>query len=419
MKKSKVVLVIALAVILTIALMDVPTFSTWFSRPHSEDGAQMVLQTQNQYTAYNGIGCTFSTNISLDGDPDNYTTALSSYSGSNIAAQQRKYYCTTITNGSGQDQNVSLFIKKLSIPNDSTLAVGINGPTRNYRDFSELVRSSFTTTNNTMRIYFEKNNNVNEWNGTDFYICWKAGGDAINSTGSNGTYYKLEWVGDPGHPNQYYADIPSNATQCFFAIANWGTADNGSPKWWQRTQLMTNIQGDGVTPLTSAVYKVQNYADGGNCHADHYSAATASIKEYYTSISVPRGSSNVSAMLTSGTQYAGGQIKFYSGDESVFEVDETTGVITGVAVGEAKLYTKVINSAAYWDSTQVETTIKVTESSDFEFTNVPLVRNIQIPGSPGADPENPANVVKVYWYVMNNSTSGALSYTIDTIYLSV
>ena len=46
MKKSKIVLAIVLAVVLLIAVWNVPTFS-WFSRPHSQNGAQAVLGGSN------------------------------------------------------------------------------------------------------------------------------------------------------------------------------------------------------------------------------------------------------------------------------------------------------------------------------------------------------------------------------------
>ena len=109
-----------------------------------------------------------------------------------------------------------------------------------------------------------------------------------------------------------------------------------------------------------------------------------------------------------------GTLKYYSGNTSIFTVNETTGEITPVAAGEAKLYTKS-TGGSYPDEQQVESTVHVTSAANYVFNDVPIVKNIKIPAST----ENNANVVKVYWYVINNSSTNALTYTIDQVYLSL
>ena len=76
MKKSKVVLAIVLAVVLLIAVWNVPTFS-WFSRPHDQDGEKTVLGGDSgaySIYAYNGKGVTISTMGSSTGVEGTYTT---------------------------------------------------------------------------------------------------------------------------------------------------------------------------------------------------------------------------------------------------------------------------------------------------------------------------------------------------------
>lgn len=420
MKKSKVILALALAVVFIITCMNVPTFS-WFTRPRSQAGEDMVLQSKNKYTAYNGrTAVTISTTQSYDGGIT-YNTTATNFSGSGIKVHGRNYFCTTITNNTGKNQNVSLYASKLSIPtttSNGTLALGVNGPTRNYRDYTALAKGSFKTTGDVMRIYFEKDNSVPGWNGDDFYICWNEDTNtshaSLGNKGEYGNYYQLTRI---GNSNQYYADIPNTAVHAFFAVANWGTNNNGSENWAQRSQELWNLAGDGQTQTSSKLYKITSNMNNGNyqVHTPPYSVDGACINSYYSTITVQKGST-FNAKLTSG-EYIG-SLKYYSGDQSIFTVNETTGVITPKAAGEAILYTKA-TGAAYGDTVQVETTVKITAGADYEFNDVPIVRNIQIPGDAGTDLEDPKNVVKVYWYVINNSNSNALTYTIDNIYLGL
>lgn len=421
MKKSRVILALALAVVFIITCMNVPTFS-WFTRPKSQAGEDFVLKSKNEYTAYNGKNVTISTTKSTDGGV-NYDTTTANYSGTNINPHTRNYFCTTITNNSGKDQNVSLYASKLSIPTtttNGTLALGVNGPTRNYRDYTALAKGSLKTTGDVMRVYFENNYDVEGWQDKDkwYYICWNDDPDtnspSLDGTGSNGNYYQMTKIDS----NHYYADIPKTATHAFFAVQDWGTNDNGNPKWSQRSQTLWNLASDGLSQTKSVVFKITSDYDNGNHVVKVCSGADfigACINSYYSTISVPMNST-FNAALSSG-EYIG-KLNYYSGDKSIFDVNETTGVITPKAAGEAILYTKATGTS-YGDFVEVQTIVKVTAGSNYEFNDVPIVRNILIPSDKGDDENNPKNEVKVYWYVINNSNSNALTYTIDDIYLGL
>ena len=429
MKKSRVVLAVVLAVILVIVCVNAPTFS-WFTRPQDGgSGEKLMLQTKNTYTAYNGKNVTISTKSSSTGTEGSYTTdcdndppaSLSApNSSSSISTFHRKYFCTTITNGSGTEQNVSLYARTLSIPTSSngSLALGVNGPTRSYHDYSSLAKQYSKTTRDMMRIYFEKDNNVSGWNGTEFYICWNeetnTGIESLDGLGSNGTYTKLTHVGGTGYNNQYYADIPKTATHAFFCVENFGTNNSGQPNWWQRSQTLWNLAQDGQSQTQSKIYKVTNTASGSNATVVPYSVTGNCINTYYSNIFVATGNT-FNAALSSG-EYIG-TLKYYSGNTSIFTVNETTGVITPVAAGTATLYTKS-QGGSYPDSQQVETTVTVTSDANYVFNDVPIVKNIKIPVD-NSNTDAAENVVEVYWYIINNSTSTALRYTIDQVYLSV
>ena len=449
MKKSKVILAIALAVILLVTLMNVPTFS-WFTRPQpsatdlnsnssAQSGEELKLVTKNSYKQYNGRGVTAVTKSSTTGQAaptDTYTTTCStsaslSASSTAIPVFNHKYFCTTITNSSGTEQNVSLYAHTLSIPtaNNGSLAIGVNGPTRSYHDYSTLAADTNDALRNDMRIYFQKPKSAPDgWAGTEFYICWNedtnTNHESLDSTGSNGTYYKMIYCGESSSHYNYYADIPMTATHAFFACENWGTNNNGQPNWKQRTQTLWNLYGDGQRQTQSKVYQLTSTVTNGNTqvHTPPYDVNGACINHYYSSIFVKTGStfnaslSNTNNIPTRDGYSANyiGTLKYYSGDTSVFTVNETTGVITPVAAGEATLYTKAIGGS-YSDEQQVETTVKVTATANYIFNDVPIVHNIKIPAST----ENNANVVKVYWYVINNSTTTGLRYTIDEIYVGL
>lgn len=443
MKKSKIILALALAIMIIVTSISVPTFS-WFTRPQKLSGEKMVLQNKNSYTAYNGKSVTISTKSSSTGvssPNDSYTTLceesddFSENSESGISTYHRKYFCTTITNSSGSDQNVSLYARTLSIPtsNNGTFALGVNDPTRSYRDYTALAKPTSYSNRDSMRVYFEKDNNVTGWNGTEFYICWNESTDTsqetLGSKGENGTYYKLTNVGGTNNPNQYYADIPKTATHAFFCVENWGTNNNGEENWGQRSQELCNLASDGQSQTSSKLFKITSDYKDGNTSSNHlvhtppYSVTGNCINHYYDTIYVAVGNTFDAALsnttnipLRDGytANYTGGSLEYYSSNTSVFTVEKTTGVITPVAAGEATLYTKSVGGS-YPDSQQVETTVKVTSAANYVFNDVPIVRNLKIPGST----DNDKNIVKVYWYVMNNSTTTSLKYTIDEVYVGL
>lgn len=437
MKKSKVILAVILAIVLVVTCVSIPTFS-WFSRPHSNSGEQIVLNTDNNYTAYNGKSVTISTMSSSTGRTDSYTTQVTDsagLSGSGITTHGRKYFCSTITNGSSSEQNVSLYAKTLSIPTgatggaNGTLALGVNGPTRSYRDYASLATQTTFATRDSMRIYFQKpkNNPPAGWTGTDFYICWNEDPntdvESLDSTGSNGTYYKMTYCGEKDGYYNYYADIPMTATHAFFACENWAenkkVEDLTADHWKKRTQTLWDLYDDGQTQLQSKVYQLTSTVSNGNTtvHTPPYSVYGACINNYYNTIFVTKGSTydarlSETAQIPTRDGYSAnyiGSLKYYSDNTSVFTVDETKGVITPIGAGEAKLYTKAVGGS-YSDAQQVETTIKVTAAANYVFNDVPIVRNVKIPAG---------GSVPVYWYIINNSETTALRYNIDSLFIGM
>lgn len=423
MKKSKVVLAIALAVILLVTIMNAPTFS-WFTRPQpsydalntsDQSGEYLALTTKSSYTAYNGYNCKIATYASDDGVTYS-TTATTSYNGSDINSHSRKYFRTTITNmNSSSAQNVSLYAKTLSMDkaNNGTLALGVNTPTRSYRDYTSLAQPSAKIDRNWMRVYFEKDNNVEGWSGTSFYIVWSETTLNSNGLGTGNNYTKLEHVGGSNYPNQYYADIPSTAKQAFFCVENFGTNNNNSPNWGQRSQNVDLAQ-QGQTKTASKLFKITSTTSYNNHVVVTYSVTGNNIYKQYSLISVPVGSTFSAVLanneyITDNNTQTAISLEYYSSNTSIFTVDPSSGLITPVAAGEAVLYTKSVGGS-YPDTQQVETTVRVSAAGKYAFYDVPIVKNILIPA---------AGEVNVDWYVINNSDTTKLSYEIDQIYLGM
>ena len=92
MKKSRIAIAVILAVVLAVTCVSVPTFS-WFTRPQSQTGEKMMLETNNTYNAYNGYGVTVSTMGSADSGI-NYSTNCNdanACSGSEIGIHNRMF----------------------------------------------------------------------------------------------------------------------------------------------------------------------------------------------------------------------------------------------------------------------------------------------------------------------------------------
>lgn len=417
MKKSKVILAIALAVVLVITCISVPTFS-WFTRPKKLSGN--TLSINETAPVFNAVDVSVSTFSSTDGktystEVTGKTTGANGFSGSNIAFTDRKYFKTTLANqDENKEQNVSLYISRLAIPSTSngTMAVGVNGPTRMYTDFSALATQSEKADGNYKRVYLDVTNNVNGWTGGYYYVCYGYAGQDIGSKGENGTYVPMTLSNQAG---KFSADIPKSANQLFFCVKDWGSnGENGTENWWQRTQLFSDLYSDGLSQTQSKIYKVMNVNDNGNAKAEQYNINGACFVKYYSNISLNTGSTFNAALESSSgnVEYISNQgLKYSSSNTNVFTVNENTGAITAKGAGTATLYTEATGGCG--DTVKVETTVKVT-SGNYEFADFPIVKNVQLKAK---GTEGGGDSVDVYWYV-KSTNSNSLSYTIDGIYIA-
>ena len=414
MKKSKVILAIVLAVVLLITVISAPTFS-WFTRSTADrthEGNSMVLKTKNSYKAYNGYNVSLSTSKSTNGG-ESYTVSCDNTgednakvaSGTISDAGGRDFYCTTITNNSGIEQNVSLYTNNLT-SNSVGFSLGVNGPTRNIRDFTLMSNVATTEANtNSMRVYFQRpsDNYVNnvDWHTGNYWVhCWR--------TGETGEWLPMSDTGD--HSN-YYVDIPSTSTNLYFYIGGYG--EDGSNRTVE-VDLVASYQSQSHSQCYVAYN--ETYGEYSHVNIGTYSESSyaPNVITYYDTITIAPGVS-FDASLRSG-MWTGKRAEYYTDPSTVCSVDSSTGVITALTEGTATLYSKAVGGT-YGDSYQVETTITVADSDSNSYTDVPIVRNIKVPADDNST-DTAENVVKVYWYVKRTGAS-SLTYSIDQVYLGM
>ncbi len=410
MKKSKLILVSMLALVLCFMCLTSMTFS-WFNRPQSNKGDSLGWNID--YETSVGSGISMVTYESLDGGVSyNEEATVTDFSNSvGIAPGERKWYRTDIINSGDSHQSVSLYLSSLSLTEDAqgSFYLGVNKPLKTYKNYFD--QASFATTNekaniSTMRVYFQpKSNDMQEpdvnWRNKNYYVCY-----GVGSTPN--TYVQLTQTPTSG---TFYADIPANATQLFFSVQDWNQS-------YQRTQTFSDLQSDGQSAVSSLVFWLNGTYDSNgsnNAQADKVKLTEgANIVNYYKNISLP-AAETFNASLLFGTDYIGNSVTYTSENDGVFTVDSVTGVINAVSEGSAKLITEVKGN--YNDVVRVETNIKVgKEITDTVIGDVPIVTNLKVDGL-NADGEQ--TVESVYWYIKNDAESGLLVYDISDIYLTL
>lgn len=410
MKKSKFTLVIVLGLVLCLLCGTTTTFS-WFSRPREESGDS--LRWSGQYKISNGQNISIKTVESSDDGTTFDENTVTDFGGS-LQAGKRRYFCTEISNSGNAEQNVSLFIKNLktsSTASASGLYVGVNKPLKTYRSYTDIVGSGSTytkTSHGKYRFYFDTNN----------VLSWKDSATTIRIRYGTGDVTTPKWQGEPivmtpisGQSTRVlYVDVPVTAKVVQFYANDDNTGANATPYMLLKAYC-PNLAVDNCYKFTLQT----NPGAFGNHNCDTCSFGNpltecVNFANYYSSISIPLDR-KFNAGLVAGTDYVGSSISYSSSKKSVFTVD-TNGVITPVAEGTAKL-TTTITGGEYGDTYSVTTEISVTSASS-DSIDTPIVTNLEIKPTAADGP----TVSKVYWYIKNDSSS-TITYSLDSVYISL
>lgn len=398
MKKSKILLVTVLALVLCLLCVTTSTFS-WLPRPKEDKGNS--LGWNPSYEASVGKDITMTTyelpeNGREPDDPHAVLDVVSDFNNNEgIDPGHRKYYRTDIINSGTEAQSISLFMSSLS-GLDSTngkFCLGVNGPLRTYKNYSDINSEAGSKIE---KIINEKNVyvgfNVNQTYTPQNYAVhwWQTGNDNYNGDSQVKPYFSPNKQGDYANSkyNMSYATIPYDANAVKLRQDNNWYGGNNEDLANKNTIIV--------------------YSDNGNVNTDYQkSSLAAGIESFYSSAGANVGDT-VDLAATGHTD----TFTYTSSDESVATVD-SSGQVTAKKAGHTSII--LTSTGAYGDKITAACWLTVHDSADpGTIFDVPIVTNVKV--APATEAGN--TVESVYWYIKNDGNV-ALTYSIGDIYLTL
>jgi hypothetical protein len=404
MKKSKIMLVSALAVLLCFMCVTSTTFS-WFTRPNTQTGSS--LSWSDDFAISNGAGISYVTYESTDSGKT-YTTNPTTYSDT-LSSGGYKYYRTDITNSGTAAQNVSLYLKDLAVGNSGMFYLGVNGPLKTYKCYGESITYTNTQTASTIakqNVYLGLHNgeltDLKSKMSNGFIHGW---GTGINS--SDCTWSDAVDTGKTGNWNLSgsYSGWSDNQYFRIYAFK----IDYGCSNFMLNAN--NNTYYSAAQPAISSNNTIIYFEYDGNYNVmAETSGEAAGINTYYSAASLEVGKTR-SDIVASGK----GTITYKSANTSIATVDQKTGLITGKEAGTTTI--TATSTGAYGDTITAtcEVTVYKNEVNAKSFTDVPIVTNLKVAAASGDNPTTET----VYWYIKNDTTSGDLTYTVSKVYLTL
>lgn len=401
MKKSKILLVTVLALVLCLLCVTTSTFS-WYTRPNSQSGNSLAWNST--YSISNGNGISMQTLASADGG-ETYTEEVTTFSSNGLAAGQCNYYRTAITNIGTSAQSVSLFLSQLDLSSNSggKFYLGVNGPLKTYKNYSNTTAEVGTAVKSTINEKY-------------VYLGLHAGEEGNGKFDNDHKVdYIHAWGGSSGDSDAYWDDrVATGKTGKWTIDGKWADQQTfniyAMKINYDCTTFMLkdkNNWHDEAKPTISSNNTIVFYEYGGNYTAEAKTSGTAAgLESFYSSASVAVGS-NIS-LKASGQ----GTITYTSSNSSVATVN-SNGTVNGVSSGTARI--TATSTGAYGETITATCTVRVIGNSSTVGFDVPIVTNYSIAAAEAADEPT---VKYVYWYIKNEGTS-SLKYNISGIYLSL
>ncbi len=395
MKKSKILIVSVLAVVLCIMCTTSMTFS-WFTRPRTDSGNKLLLPAKT-YDISNGNAVQFTTYESSDNGVS-YETEVTNFAGTaSIAPGKRKMYRTDVINGSSVPQSVSLFLSQLSIPSETSgqFYLGVNNPLKTFKPYG----TNAVNNDSKEEVYVNKRNiyvgfvdNVTYTPGNFYIHYWNdsiglMGDSTVSSTklGVGNYTVKSNYSHDY---NMYCATIPYEANALCLM-----TGSNAVPG------------GNNIT-LDTLNTVVWFHYDGSYQVEYKMSGVSAGIKNFYSSAKVKVGNTINLAATGQGT------ITYSSSNSSVARVN-SSGVVTGVGKGTATI--TATSKGVYGDVVTSSCEVTVYDGSSNAIDLVPVVTNVKVDAATAEG----ATTKSIYWYIKNNSETATLTYTLSGLDLTL
>lgn len=398
MKKSKLILVTVLALVLCLLCVTTSTFS-WLPRPKEDKGNYLAWNLSYETSVGKDITMTtyeLPENGREPDDPHAQLTEVTEFSNSEgIEPGHRKYYRTDIINSGSEAQSISLFLSSLSglDSTDGKFCLGVNGPLRTYRNYSDI---SSEAGSKIEKIINEKNVyvgfNVNQTYTPQNYAVhwWQTENDNYNGDSQVQPYFSPNQQGDYANSkyNMSYATIPYNANAVKLRQDN---------NWY-------GVNNENLANKNTIIV----YSDNGNVNTDYQkSPLAAGIESFYSSAAVTAGDTiDLAAKGHTDT------FSYTSSDASVATVS-STGMVTAIKAGHTTI--TVTSTGSYGDKITATCWLTVHNSVDpGAIFDVPIVTNVKV--APKTEAGN--TVESVYWYIKNDG-SVALTYSIGDIYLTL
>lgn len=398
MKKSKILLVTVLALVLCLLCVTTSTFS-WLPRPKEDKGNS--LGWNPSYEASVGKDITMTTyelpeNGREPDDPHAVLDVVSDFNNNEgIDPGHRKYYRTDIINSGTEAQSISLFMSSLS-GLDSTngkFCLGVNGPLRTYKNYSDInseAGSKIEKIINEKNVYvgFKVNQTYTPQNYAVHW--WQTGNDNYNGDSQVKPYFSPNKQGDYANSkyNMSYATIPYDANAVKLRQDNNWYGGNNEDLANKNTIIV--------------------YSDNGNVNTDYQkSSLAAGIESFYSTAAVTAGDTiDLAAKGHTDT------FSYTSSNASVATVS-STGTVTAIKAGHTTI--TVTSTGSYGDKITATCSLTVHDYVDTStLFDVPIVTNVKV--APKTEAGN--TVESVYWYIKNDGNV-ALTYSIGDIYLTL
>lgn len=398
MKKSKILLVTVLALVLCLLCVTTSTFS-WLPRPKEDKGNSLGWNPSYETSVGKDITMTTYELPENGREPDDRHAQLpevTEFSNSaGIDPGHRKYYRTDIINSGTEAQSISLFMSSLS-GLDSTngkFCLGVNGPLRTYKNYSDINSEAGSKIE---KIINEKNVyvgfNVNQTYTPQNYAVhwWQTGNDNYNGDSQVKPYFSPNKQGDYANSkyNMSYATIPYDANAVKLRQDNNWYGGNNEDLANKNTIIV--------------------YSDNGNVNTDYQkSSLAAGIESFYSTAAVTAGDTiDLAAKGHTDT------FSYTSSNASVATVS-STGTVTAIKAGHTTI--TVTSTGSYGDKITATCSLTVHDYVDTStLFDVPIVTNVKV--APKTEAGN--TVESVYWYIKNDGNV-ALTYSIGDIYLTL
>lgn len=379
MKKSKFTLVIVLGLVLCLLCGTTTTFS-WFNRPEVQKGDS--LSWSGDYNVTNGKNITAVTYAASKPDGSEYSTDPFNFSGlTTVSAHETKYFCTEVKNTGAAPQSISLFLNNSET---NKLSVGVNSPLRTYKRFTSDSQTSYVSKTqcnvNKKNLYIA----TNVPDPTKYTMhTWK-NGDSDSTNRKLSGYIEDKSVNyDNVDYNISYVTIPTEHIRAKL----W----DGVNTWYGNNLEITDQNNTYVFKADTSTTMKQ-------------SGPSAGISSFYSNAEAVVGKTFDLSAKAQGT------VTYTSSKTDVATVDGKGQVIAKKA---GKTTVTVTSTGAYGDKITAKCELTVSKEPA-KSLYIPIVTNMKIEGKTDSDPV----VTKVYWYIKNDTASGA-AYSLGDVQISL